>query len=156
MPHIERALKTICLFSLMMLGSCNLAIAGGFYEQDGVAIKGYDPVAYITKQQALKGSPRHAVKFMGSTFHFSSAANRDTFEKQPERFAPQYGGYCAFGVTKGYKASIDPGAYTIVEEKLYLNYSQSVMKQWRADIPGNIQKGDQNWPDVVRTEKVYQ
>jgi len=156
MLHLKRFRRTIWFIILVMLGSPPLAIGGGFFEHDGVAIKGYDPVAYIIKQQALKGSPGYASEYMGSTFHFSSADNREAFEQQPQRFAPQYGGYCAFGVVKGYKASIDPSAFTIVEGKLYLNYSQSVMKQWRVDIPGNIQKGDRNWPEVAATEKVYQ
>lgn len=155
MRRYDRFPLSIWLIFFIVRGSIAPAAAGEFYEHEGVAIQGYDPVAYMTEQHAMKGSPHYAIQHKGSIFYFSSAANRDTFEKQPERFVPQYGGYCAYGVSKGYKASIDPNAFTIVEGKLYLNYSRSVMQQWRADIPGYIQKADRNWPHVSRSHKVY-
>ena len=115
-----------------------------------VAIKGYDPVAYFTEHRALKGSPEYAYRWLGATWHFASAENRALFAAEPVKYAPQYGGHCADGVSFGtITTNIDPEAWRIIDGKLYLNYSQSVQKTWEEDIPGNITKGDQNWPSVL-------
>ncbi len=128
--------------------------AGEFYEKNGVALKGYDPVAYFQVHRPVAGSAQYTATYQGSRFKFASAANRDRFVAEPQRYAPQYAGFCAFGMAKGYKASIDPEAFTIVEGKLYLNYSPAVRVLWQQDIPGNIAKADQNWPQVRHSTKV--
>ena len=130
--------------------------AGDFYEKEGVAIRGYDPVAYFTEKKAVKGSGAHKAEYGKSTFHFASQGNRDAFAANPARYAPQYNGYCAFGVAGGYKAAIDPAAFTVVDDKLYLNYNRAVQKQWSADIPGFIAKAGKNWPAVARQTKVIE
>ena len=132
------------------------AWAGEFYERDGVAIKGYDPVAYLVDGKATRGSPEHTAQYLGSTFHFSSGANRDAFAANPAKYAPQYGGFCAFGTSGGYKAAIDPAAFTVIEGKLYLNYNSDVQKRWRTDIPGYVAKADAKWPEVSRQTKVIE
>ena len=132
------------------------ALAGEYYEREGVAISGYDPVAYFAEMKPVKGLAEFHSEYQGSTFYFSTATNRDRFTLQPDKFAPQYGGYCAFGMAKGYKAVIDPAAFTVVEDKLYLNYSESVRSQWKLDVPGYILKANANWPDVKRLTKVHQ
>ena len=132
------------------------AWAGDFYETQGAAIRGYDPVAYFNENKPLKGSPEHKAEYKGSVFHFSSQANRDAFTADPAKYAPQYNGFCAFGVAGGYKASVDPAAFTVVNDKLYLNYSLGIRKQWSADIPGFVAKGDKNWPTVSRQTKVIE
>jgi YHS domain-containing protein len=121
-----------------------------------MAIDGYDPVAYFTEQKPVKGSPEFRSDFQGSTFQFASAAHRDAFAADPSKYAPQYGGYCAYGMAKGYKAVIDPAAFTVVSDKLYLNYSEAVRSQWLSDIPGYIRKADVNWPDLKKVTKVYE
>jgi hypothetical protein len=135
---------------------CTAAGAGEFYEKDGVAIKGYDPVAYFTEGRPVPGSPQHVVEHKGSTFRFASKENRDAFAAEPEKYAPRYGGFCAFGTAGGYKAKIDPTAFTIVDGKLYLNYDQGVQKKWRADIPGFVAKADEKWPAVSRQTRVIE
>jgi YHS domain-containing protein len=132
------------------------AFAGEYFEKDGVAIHGYDPIAYFTEMKPVKGLPEFQAEYQGSTFYFNTATNRDRFTMQPDKFAPQYGGFCAFGMAKGYKAVIDPAAFTVVDDKLYLNYSESVRFQWNVDIPGYILKANANWPDVKRLTKVHQ
>lgn len=117
-------------------------------DNHGVAIKGYDPVAYFTDSKPVKGSPEFSSSYMGATYQFSSAAHRDEFAKNPEKYAPQYGGYCAYGVSRNHTVSIDPEAWTVVEGKLYLNYSQSVKKTWSTAIPDNIKAADKNWPGL--------
>lgn len=115
----------------------------------GAAIDGTDPVAYFTMGKPVEGSSEFAHEWNGATFHFSSAENRDLFAADPEKYAPQYGGYCAWAVSQGYTASTDPEAWKIVDGKLYLNYSKSVQQTWEQDIPGNIAAGDGNWPKVL-------
>lgn len=113
---------------------------------DGAAIGGYDPVAYFTQGAPVKGKPAHAVTWRGAEWRFASAANRETFEANPEAYAPQYGGYCAYAASKGAVAPTAPDAWTVHDGKLYLNYSQTVRGIWSEDIPGNVAKADANWP----------
>lgn len=138
----------------LFASSALTALAGGFNETNGVAIDGYDPVAYMTEQKAVKGSDAFNNVHKGSVFHFKSAANRDTFTADPEKFAPQYGGYCAFGVSRGYKAVTSPEAFTVAGGKLYLNYNAEVKTMWARDMPGYIGKADDNWATVEKTTKV--
>ena len=139
---------------LAVAASAATAGAGEFYEKDGAAIKGYDPVAYFTDGKPVEGSPELTFAYKGSTFRFASKANRDAFAADPEKYAPRYGGFCAFGTARGYKAKIEPSAFTVVDGKLYLNYDDRVQKQWRAHIPEFVAKADENWPEVSRQTKV--
>lgn len=113
------------------------------------AVGGYDPVAYFTQQQPVKGDKRYAFEWMGAEWRFASAENRDRFAAAPERYAPQYGGYCAWAVAQGYTASGDPQHWKLVDGRLYLNYDAEVQKKWEQDIPGFIVKADRNWPAVL-------
>jgi hypothetical protein len=116
----------------------------------GVAIKGHDPVAYFTEAKPVEGSDKFEFSWMGAKWRFASAANRDLFAGAPEKYAPQFGGYCAWAVSRGYTAGIDPAAWKIVEGRLYLNYSLKVQKQWEEDVPGNIGKAEKNWPELLK------
>ena len=118
------------------------------FTSEGAAIRGYDPVAYFAEGKPAKGSPDITYRFAGAEWRFASAANRDAFAADPRRYAPQYGGYCAWAVSQGYTAAIDPDAWRIEDGKLYLNYSRSVQRRWERDIPGNIAKADKNWPGL--------
>ena len=113
------------------------------------AIRGYDPVAYFSEGKRVKGSPEFSHEWNGAQWLFSSADNREVFRQEPERYAPQYGGYCAYAVANGYTATTEPEAWTIVDDRLYLNYSLGVRKKWAKDIPGNIKKANNNWPGVL-------
>jgi YHS domain-containing protein len=132
------------------------AAAGDFFEKNGVALRGYDPVAYFTAGQPTRGTSDYTAAYKGSTFHFSSQANRDAFVAEPAKYAPQYGGYCAYGAAGGYKAAIDPAAFSVVDGKLYLNYNGDVQNQWKKDVTGYIAKGDRNWPKVSLQTKVIE
>ncbi len=122
----------------------------------GLAIRGTDPVAYFTEGKAIKGDSQYESEWQGATWRFASVENQELFESDPEAYAPQYGGYCAKGLSEGNVVSIDPEAWKIVDNKLYLNYSPEVQQQWVRDIPGNIAKADANWPDVLIGAKVYE
>lgn len=117
-------------------------------DASGLALKGYDPVAYFIENKPVKGRTEFTAQHEGATYRFASAANRDAFAASPGKYAPQYGGYCAFGMASGYKAPIEPDAWTVVDGKLYLNYNQSVRRQWSSDIPGYLRKADANWPSI--------
>ena len=132
------------------------APAGDYHEKNGAALAGYDPVAYFTEGKPLQGSAAFTHVHKGSTFRFATAANRNAFAAEPERYAPQYGGYCAYGTTRGYKAAIDPASFSIVDGKLYLNYNRKVQETWAADAQRNIAVADEKWPEVARTEKVIE
>ena len=117
----------------------------------GVAIKGYDPVAYHQEGKPVKGSKSYELDWKGAKWQFVSAEHRDLFKATPENYAPRYGGYCAWAVSQGYTADVDPkNAWSVVEGKLYLNYDVNVKKEWEKDIPGNIRKADANWPGVLK------
>ena len=114
----------------------------------GVAIKGYDPVAYFTEKMPVKGNSDFEYEWSGAKWRFASARNLEMFKGNPEKYAPQYGGFCAYGVANGYLVKVDPEAWTVYEDRLYLNYSLKVREQWKQDIPGNIRKADANWPNL--------
>jgi len=116
----------------------------------GVAIDGYDPVAYFTDGKPVEGTSDITADWQDATWRFASTDHRALFVANPEKYAPAYGGYCAWAVSQGYTASIDPTAWRIVDGRLYLNYSQSVQQQWAEDVPGNIQKADGNWVEIEK------
>ena len=135
----------------VFLGLATTAIAGKVdpvYQHGGLAIRGYDAVAYYQQSAPVKGFSQFSYQWRGATWLFASTENRDRFQAEPDRYAPQYGGYCAYAVSKGRTASIDPEAWKIVDGKLYLNYSKGVQRKWEQDVPGNIVKADKNWPDL--------
>jgi len=140
----------------LTLALSSAVAAGEFFEKDGVALRGYDPVAYFIEGKAAKGLTDYKASYRGSEFHFASGANRDAFRASPDKYAPQYGGFCAFGTAGGYKAAIEPAAFRIVDGKLYLNYNREVQAKWRADIPGYVKKADAKWPEVMRQTKVIE
>jgi YHS domain-containing protein len=139
---------------LVALSILTPAWAGAFFERDGVALRGHDPVAYFSESKPVKGLVEHKAEYHGSTFYFASKANRDAFVADPPRYAPQYGGFCAFGMSNGYKAATDPAAFKVVNGKLYLNYNRDVQTMWSADIPGFIVKADGHWPTASSQTKV--
>ncbi|MEO1746172.1 MAG: YHS domain-containing (seleno)protein [Pseudomonadota bacterium] len=116
--------------------------------EGGAAIQGYDAVAYQTQGSPVKGSDEFTATHDGATYKFASADNRDAFTANPAKFAPKYGGFCAYAVANGYTAEIDPQAFTVVDGSLYLNFNRSVRSRWERDIPGNISKADTNWPGL--------
>ena len=120
------------------------------FAPGGKAIRGTDPVAYFTQGKPVAGKPDFTHEWKGATWYFASAANRDRFKQNPERWAPQYGGYCAYGVAQGYAVKIEVDQWSVVDGKLYLNYSRSVQRTWKQDIPGYIREANKNWPEVLK------
>ncbi|GAB4191713.1 MAG: YHS domain-containing (seleno)protein [Thalassobaculales bacterium] len=136
----------LALFLAVFAGPA--AAASPLNQSGGVAVKGYDVVAYFTEARPVRGSPEFTAQAEGATWRFASAANRDRFRAEPAKYIPQYGGFCAYGVAQGYKVDIDPNAWRIVDGRLYLNYSLSVQKDWEKDIPGYLRRADAKWPEL--------
>lgn len=127
-----------------------LAQTAPVYAEGGVAVDGTDVVAYFTEGRAVAGDPEIVHTWRGATWRFSSTENRDAFAANPESYAPQFGGYCAWAVSNGYTASTVPEAWRIVDGRLYLNYSKRIQRRWERDIPGRIAAAQANWPDLLK------
>ncbi|MBO0344725.1 YHS domain-containing (seleno)protein [Roseibium limicola] len=122
------------------------------FVKDGAAIGGTDPVAYFTEGKPVAGSTDFTAEYDGVTWKFASAENRDTFKANPAKYAPQYGGYCAFGASMGFKIPVIPDAWKIVNGKLYLNNSRPVQKRFEANTSELISNADLNW-EIIKGEK---
>jgi YHS domain-containing protein len=151
----EEPLKTnytaVVLLTVMLLFAGTLFAASPVNtDSKRVAIKGYDPVAYFTMDNPVKGNKNYQHEWKGAKWRFSSANHMNLFIEDPEKYAPRYGGYCAYGVAVNALFDIKPEAWSIVDGKLYLNKNLDVRKTWRKDIPGNIKKADENWPGVLK------
>jgi len=116
----------------------------GFFSD--TAIKGYDTVAYFTENAPREGVEAYSYEYKGATWLFVSAEHRQLFIENPDKYAPQYGGYCAYAVAKNATASIQPDLFTVLKGKLYLNNSPSINQKWNANKDAYIQSADQNWP----------
>lgn len=115
-----------------------------------LAVAGYDTVAYFTENKAVEGSKRFATQYKGATWRFKSADNLATFKADPEKYAPQYGGYCAWAVANNDTAKGDPLQWTVHNGKLYLNYDAEVQSKWLKDKENFINAADKNWPNVIK------
>lgn len=113
------------------------------------AVQGYDPVAYFSGGKPVKGSKDFALTHQGAEFRFASAENLAQFQADPSKYAPQYGGYCAWAVSQGYTAKGDAKNWAIVDGKLYLNYNKKVQDTWNQNKAEFITSADANWPNVL-------
>lgn len=139
------ALSAACAFATR-----SFAATPQVYAEGGVAVDGSDVVAYFTQGAPVAGDPAITHSWNGATWRFATEENRAAFAANPDAYAPQYGGYCAYAVSEGYTAATDPNAWTIVDGKLYLNYSRSVRALWSARRARRISDADANWPNVLQ------
>ena len=119
-----------------------------YYSTKGTAIKGYDPVAYFLQHQAIEGKDSFSLEWSGSKWKFISLSNLSRFKESPEKYAPEYGGYCAYGCSEKHEAPTDPNAWTIINDKLYLNFSLKVKEYWLKDTAGRIKAADKFWSSL--------
>lgn len=140
-------MKKLIILALLALPCASWAQSTVFSTKDG-AIKGYDPVAYFTTAKPLKGNKQFKFTWQGADWYFASQENLTAFKNNPEKYAPQFGGYCAYGVAQGYKVKIEPEAWAIVDGKLYLNYDLDVQKMWNEDRAGYIKTAEGNWVKI--------
>ena len=122
-------------------------------DASGLALKGYDPVAYFFDGKPVLGLPGLQYEWNGAIWRFATATNRERFIADPAAFVPQFGGYCAWAVSRNYTADTDPDAFDIVNGKLYLNYSILVQLRWKVTREDNIRKAEQNWPKLTQAAK---
>lgn len=153
-----RRISAIFLLAFAIIGSAVAATPVNTLEKSGLlgrfkpsdtAIRGYDTVAYFTQGKPVEGKSEHSVEWQGANWQFSSAENQALFEADPDKYAPQFGGYCAYGVAGGYLVKIEPENWSIIEGKLYLNYDDDVQGQWEQDIPAFIEQANQKFEGLL-------
>ena len=150
----------VLLFGLAAAAPLNAAPAvntfgegGGFFsdpKRSDVAIRGYDPVAYFVDGRPVKGSPQHVFVWQGAKWQFASQAHLDTFKADPAKYAPQYGGYCAYGVAEGHLVKIEPDQWAVIDGKLYLNYDADIQAKWLKDPAGYIRQADARFQSLLK------
>ncbi|MDI5983797.1 YHS domain-containing (seleno)protein [Halomonas sp. M4R5S39] len=139
--------------AVLMIGlawSMGALAEGRIFTRDGLAIGGTDPVAYFTQGQPVQGSPDYQLEWHNATWQFASAEHRDRFQADPEAYAPQYGGWCAWAAARGEAAATIPEAWKIVDGKLYLNFNRWFQWRWERNIPDNIAAADEHWPNIFQ------
>lgn len=150
MSRIIRLIGSTLAAAMLVLGGMahadNPVVA---IDDAGRAIRGYDAVAYFEDGQPRPGSAEFSHQWKGADWLFASAAHRDAFKADPERYAPQFGGYCAYAITKGHVLESNPEIWSIVDDKLYLNLGAGAQSRWQKDVPGNIVRANNNWPGAL-------
>ena len=140
------------LFLLILTASCLSAKNLVDVDPRGIGIKGCDPVAYFTDQAAVKGDPAIRSTNGGVIYLFSTSSHKESFDDQPSKYVPQFGGFCAYGVSRGVVIPIDPSAFQIIDGHLYLQYSKGVMQKFNQDQAGSLAKATKNWPSLVESK----
>jgi len=146
-------MKHLIFAILIIVASCTPEkTTSEIFVTDSKAIRGYDAVAFHTEQKALLGNHANVYEWKGAKWLFANQQNLLTFMANPEKYAPQYGGYCAYGTADGHKAPTETETWTILHGKLYFNYNKEVQQLWKKDQPGYIRKADSLWPTVKDDE----
>jgi YHS domain-containing protein len=138
-----KTISIICISLLIAVGS--FAQNGTYSSTNGIAIKGYDPVAYFLQNSAMPGKDDFTYEWSGTKWKFASQANLDAFKTAPDKYAPQFGGFCAYGCSEKHKSPTDPNAWTIIDNKLYLNYNLKVKEIWLKDTASRIAAATEYW-----------
>lgn len=145
--QLSKTLKFAATAGALLLSNLSFASAVNTGAND-VAIHGYDPVAYFTQSKPVQGSPQFTATHEGAIYRFSTAENRDLFKNNADKYAPQFGGYCAMGVALNKKLDTDPAAFYIEDDKLYLNLNKAVQKKWLSDVPGHLKTAYRVWDGI--------
>jgi len=146
-----KKLLMIAIVGLLMSAQ-GFAQKAAVYNTAGNAIHGYDAVAFFNKKAPEKGKAEFSYKWQDANWQFANKENLEAFKAAPEKYAPQYGGYCAYGTAEGHKAPTEIDTWTIVDDKLYFNYNKEVKKMWMKDKHHLIEKADKNWPGIKDKE----
>lgn len=142
--------RTLCLLASLMVSIATLPAKSLInVDSTGVGIKGYDPVAYFTDQSAIKGDPALRSTNAGVIYLFATRDHQQSFDDDPSKYIPAFGGFCAYGVSRGVVIPIDPTAFQIIDGHLLLQYSKAIMKKFNQDPAGNLGKAQSNWPGLV-------
>ena len=139
-----KQLVTAALFIIVV----NATAQSTYFNTNGIAIRGYDPVAYFAESKPVEGSKQFSYKWEGTEWLFKNKENLDLFKANPGKYAPQFGGYCAYGVSEDHKSPTEPDAFTIVNDKLYLNYNTKIKEEWTKERDERIKRAEKNWPTL--------
>jgi hypothetical protein len=145
-------MKHALLLTTLLFYFCPLFAQHEVFIKSGEAILGYDPVTYFKEGKPMKGKEEFSYTWKDASWKFTSKQNLELFKANPEKFAPQFGGFCAYGMSEGHKAPTSPDAWTIVNGKLYLNYNIEVRKMWNEKQQDRIEQANKNWP-AIKKEK---
>ena len=152
--HGARAESRADVYAKITTQGVRVDSAGDINQIDGLALHGFDPVAYFTQNKPVKGEPLLTASYQGVTYQFASKEDQAAFQANPVKYVPQYGGFCALATSLGIKADIDPHAFAINDGKLYVNYSDKALQAYQGDAKGNTEKADHNWPAVAKQTKI--
>jgi len=147
--NITTLIKSVAIAATLVISS--ISFAGDIdvsTDANDLAIHGYDAVSYFTDSKATKGNQKYTATYKSAIYQFSSEENRNQFKQNPEKFAPQFGGFCAMGVALNKKLDTDPNAWKIVDGKLYLNLNKAVQKKWLSDVPGYLATANRVWSGI--------
>ena len=139
----------VALMILLTLSTVALAKELNNLDASGVALQGYDPVAFFTDNRPVRGDQQFHTQYHGATYYFASAEHKATFEKEPAKYEPQFGGFCAYGTSRGKTVPIKIEAWQIVNGRLLMQYDLDVKDKFNSDPQGNLNKADKNWPGLV-------
>lgn len=117
-------------------------------DEKGLALQGYDPVAYFTENKPVKGSTEFTAAYKGATYHFASAEHKAAFEKDPAKYEPQFGGFCGYAASINKLAPIQPEFFQVLNGRLVLQHNEKAWTLWHEDVEGNLKKADANWPTL--------
>lgn len=147
-------MKRVFVVMISLISMCSIVYAqkSPVYAPKGIALDGYDAVAFFTLGKPVKGSSTYAIQWKGAQWLFADKADLESFQKTPEKYAPQYGGYCAYGAAEGHKAPTEIDTWSIVGNKLYLNYNQKVKSTWVKNEAAYIETANKNWPQIKDKE----
>jgi len=142
-------MKTLILVSIFgALATLARAAEVVNIDKNGLALQGYDPVAYFTDGKPVKGSPEFTASYKGATYQFASAEHREMFSQSPAKYEPQFGGFCGYAASINKLAVIDPNYFQVLHDRLILQHNKKAWDLWHQDVEGNLKKADTNWPTL--------
>jgi YHS domain-containing protein len=143
-------MKTMLLTTITLVAALRLVSAGEAINLDkhGLALQGYDPVAYFTDNKPVKGDENYTASYKGGTYRFASAAHKETFESNPAKYAPQFGGFCGYAASINKLAPIEVEYFQVLHGRLVMQHNEKAWKLWHEDVEGNLRKADANWPKL--------
>ena len=147
--NLQKIMAVFAILFGLIVATGASASSQSYIPQYGTALSGYDAVAYHTENAAVRGNTGNVVYHKGLAYLFANKANADTFQANPSKYEPAYNGYCAMGVALGKKFPGDPEAFRVVDGRLYLNLNPDIQATWMKDVPGNIAKAEDNWPEII-------
>jgi YHS domain-containing protein len=143
-------MKTLLLLTITLLTAARLVAAAEVINVDhaGLALQGYDPVGYFTDNKPVRGDPKFTATYRGGTYQFVSSAHKKTFEKNPAKYAPQFGGFCGYAASINKLAPIEVEYFQVLHGRLVMQHNEKAWKLWHQDVEGNLEKADANWPTL--------